>query len=186
MKHIVFVDVDTQFDFMNPRGRLYVRGAEKIIPRLKALTRFADGQEIPIVSTMDTHAKNDPEFREFGSHCVRGSRGARKIPETRAATTRQIFVRKHTIDVFSNPDLKRVLRAYGTAYVYGVATDYCVKTAAVGLLKLGVKTYVVRDAVKAISRTEGSKALILLAERGVRFITARALMQRLSRHGKKG
>ena len=36
-----FVDIDTQFDFMDPRGRLYVPGAEYIIDNIKKLFRYA-------------------------------------------------------------------------------------------------------------------------------------------------
>jgi nicotinamidase-related amidase len=32
----LFWDVDTQFDFMQPQGKLYVPGAETIIPRFWA------------------------------------------------------------------------------------------------------------------------------------------------------
>jgi len=31
----VFFDIDTQFDFMNPAGRLYVNGAASIMGNLK-------------------------------------------------------------------------------------------------------------------------------------------------------
>ena len=31
MKKIIFFDVDTQFDFIDPSGNLYVKGAEGII-----------------------------------------------------------------------------------------------------------------------------------------------------------
>ena len=34
----IFWDVDTQVDFMLPGGKLYVPGAEKLIPNLKRLT----------------------------------------------------------------------------------------------------------------------------------------------------
>ena len=36
--------------------------------------------------------------------------------------------------------------------VYGVATDYCVKAAAVGLLERGYKVTVVQDAIAAVTR----------------------------------
>ena len=39
MKHpVIFWDVDTQHDFMDPDGKLYVQGAELIKPKLEQLT----------------------------------------------------------------------------------------------------------------------------------------------------
>jgi nicotinamidase/pyrazinamidase len=37
----IFWDVDTQFDFMQPEGKLDVPGAEMIIPRVSQVRRFA-------------------------------------------------------------------------------------------------------------------------------------------------
>ena len=37
----VFVDIDTQFDFMDSRGNLYVPGAEDIIDNIKKLFDYA-------------------------------------------------------------------------------------------------------------------------------------------------
>ena len=59
----VFFDVDTQLDFMYPSGALYVAGAEKIVEQIAALNRFAGAEGIPLISTTDAHAENDPEFQ---------------------------------------------------------------------------------------------------------------------------
>jgi len=59
---LVFLDVDTQVDFMSPRGRLYVPHAEEIIPNLAKLMLWARDHRIPIISSADTHAPDDPEF----------------------------------------------------------------------------------------------------------------------------
>ena len=37
----VFFDVDTQLDFLYPAGALYVPGAERIVPAIARLNRFA-------------------------------------------------------------------------------------------------------------------------------------------------
>src|SRR3954467_15204726 len=62
----VYFDIDTQIDFMFPAGALYVPGAERILPTIAALNRQAE----VVVSTMCAHAEDDPEFREWPSHCV--------------------------------------------------------------------------------------------------------------------
>jgi len=51
----VFVDIDTQFDFMDSRGNLYVPGAEDIIDNIKKLFDYAKEHKIKILSSIDAH-----------------------------------------------------------------------------------------------------------------------------------
>jgi nicotinamidase/pyrazinamidase len=177
MKRIVFFDVDTQYDFMKPQGKLYVKDAQEIIPRLKKLTRFADKHKIVIVSSLDVHKKRDPEFKMFPPHCLKDTPGAAKLRQTQSLKTRQIFISKRTFDVFSNPLTKKVLRKFNTAYVYGVALDYCVKAACLGLVHLGIKTYLVKDATKPVSSKSGCETLRLLKDKGVIFIKTKDVIK---------
>jgi len=74
----VFFDIDTQIDFVYPAGALYVPGSEKILPVIAQLNRKA-----PIViSTMDAHSENDPEFQIYPHHCVAGTVGQQKAAVT--------------------------------------------------------------------------------------------------------
>src|SRR6185312_16056768 len=70
---MVFFDVDTQLDFLYPAGALYVPGAESIVPRVAALNRYAADTGIPLISTVDAHTEDDPEFRHWPPHCVAGT-----------------------------------------------------------------------------------------------------------------
>ncbi len=179
-KRIVFFDIDTQYDFMDPAGRLYVKGSESIAANLKKLTALADRRGITIVSTCDWHAAHDPEFASFPPHCVRNTRGARKIEETIAGRTEQAVIKKAHIDVFSNPAAARTLSKFSDVYVYGVALDYCVKTACLGARRLGLRVFAVKDAIKALSPETGRAAADQLRRHGVRFITMKGLKRRLS------
>ena len=69
----VFLDIDTQIDFMFPAGSLYVPGAERIIDTVARLNRHAAASGSRLVSTMDAHLENDPEFRTWPAHCVAGT-----------------------------------------------------------------------------------------------------------------
>ena len=40
-RNLVFWEVDTQADFMLPGGKLYVPGAEKLLPNIRRLTDAA-------------------------------------------------------------------------------------------------------------------------------------------------
>ncbi len=178
MDKAVFVDIDTQVDFMDPRGKLYVPDARLIVPVLKKLTSWADKNSIPVISSMDSHTKNDPEFKMFPAHCLKDSAGFAKIKATLAEDTRQIFLIKHTFDIFSNRKSKKLFREFDTAYVYGVALDFCVKAACLGLVSLGKKTYLVEDATCPVSAGEGRRALKLLKKKGVKFIHSSELMKK--------
>ncbi|HXH28387.1 MAG TPA: cysteine hydrolase family protein [Candidatus Polarisedimenticolia bacterium] len=90
MPATVFWDVDTQHDFIMPDGKLYVRGAEGILPKLQALTEFAHGRGVPVLGSVDYHSMEDreisdtPDFREtYPPHCLIDTPGQEKVPATR-------------------------------------------------------------------------------------------------------
>ncbi|MFH1201799.1 MAG: cysteine hydrolase family protein [Candidatus Omnitrophota bacterium] len=197
MEDIVFFDIDTQYDFMNKKGALYVPKAERLIPNLSRLIRFAKKNKIPVLSSVDAHLKNDREFRQFPAHCVSGSRGARKIVQTTIKNQvtiadkkfsrnklaevikgkSQVILEKKTFSVFTNPNTKAVLglKKINMAYVFGVALDYCVKNACLGLLNLGIKTYLVKDAARPVDIRKSKETIASLRKRGLRLITTRGL-----------
>ena len=177
----VFWDVDTQVDFMLPSGKLYVGGAEGIVDNLAALTDFAHRAAVRIVASSDNHDPDDdelsptPDFADtFPPHCLRGTPGQARIPETalhdvlvvepedppadtleRVRThSGDILFHKHYFDVFTNPNVEPVVDALGVDEVvlYGVALDVCNRYAVEGLLARypALRITVVTDAVRAI------------------------------------
>jgi nicotinamidase/pyrazinamidase len=164
----VFFDVDTQIDFLYPAGALYVPGAEKILGALARLNRYAAEHGNVVISTMDAHAEDDLEFRQWPPHCVIGTTGQQKpaatllekrvvIPNTACEMNiqgvQQILLEKQTLDCFMNVHLARVLAGLAAErYVaYGVVTEICVKFAALGLLKTGkARVELVTDAVRGL------------------------------------
>ncbi|MBI4579456.1 MAG: isochorismatase family protein, partial [Planctomycetes bacterium] len=78
----ILVDVDTQFDFLDPGGNLYVPGAITIHPALERLFDYARRSGVPVLSTADEHSAHDPEYERFGRHCEAGTLGQRKLPFT--------------------------------------------------------------------------------------------------------
>ena len=163
----VFFDVDTQLDFMLPSGALYVPGAETILPRIARLNQFAGEHGIPLISTTDAHAENDPEFRRWPGHCIRGTNGQQKPAATLLGNptvissegpihdfppARQFIVQKQHLDVFTNPNLTALVAVLDADryVVYGVVTELCVRWAALGLLKTAKRVEVVTDAVRSL------------------------------------
>jgi nicotinamidase/pyrazinamidase len=176
----VFVDVDTQLDFLFPAGALYVPGAERIVPAIAALNRHAGARGIPLISTTDAQAENDPEFKDWPPHCVAGTLGARKpastlldsvvsIPSVRSsfsiAGAKQIILEKQTIDAFTNANLPGILESLGADryVVYGVVTEVCVKCAVAGLLKTGKPVAIVGDAVRHLNEHAAREVLSMCA-----------------------
>jgi nicotinamidase/pyrazinamidase len=193
---MVFFDVDTQLDFLYPAGALYVAGAESIVPQVAALNRYAAEHGIPVVSTMDAHTENDPEFRNWPPHCVAGTAGQQKpaatlleprivIPSERQTLgdfdlqdARQILLEKQTVDCFTNPNLPALLDKLNatSCVVYGVVTEICVKNAALGLLKAGLNVTLVTDAVRSLDDTECAQFYREFAAAGGALITAQQLI----------
>jgi nicotinamidase/pyrazinamidase len=193
---VIFWDVDTQADFMLPGGKLYVPGAEKLIPNLKRLTDAARQGRVFIIGDACTHTPDDPEFARFPPHCIRGTPGADIIPETRAEKVlfvpngagvaiaanlsefQQVILEKQTLDVFDNPNTEKVLEcvagftdADAEIFVFGVVTEYCVRLAAKGLLNRGRRVALVSDAIETLNAEDGRKAIEELTSLGARFVT---------------
>jgi nicotinamidase/pyrazinamidase len=195
MKNLFFLDIDTQLDFMTKSGNLYVPGAERIIPKLQRLFDFARKNEITIVSTMDAHAAEDPEFQRFPKHCVRGTDGQRKLADTllphplvfpnkpvdrnlldAIRKNQQIIVEKEDLDVFHNPVMERLLRVLPPrAIVFGVATEYCVRIACLGLRRCGVHTAVISDAIRSLTPKGERDSIEEMRAAGVDFIALETL-----------
>jgi len=185
----VFFDVDTQNDFMLPAGALYVPSAERILPVIARLNRYAAEHSIPVISDMDAHAENDAEFQVWPPHCVAGTIGQQKPAETLLEPrvvipsapgefsiegARQILIEKQTLDCFSNPNLPGLLeRLSADRYVvYGVVTEYCVKCAATGLLRTGRCVELVTDAIKSLNDEDASRFLEVFRAGGGRLVTS--------------
>jgi len=134
----LFWNVDTQEDFIDQSGKLYVQGAEEIRPVLKQITDFAKAEGIRVVNTCDYHHINSeelsltPDFAtSFPQHCLAGSSGAEFISETLPESPilidwdldlaiyaefdnperfRNIVIRKDAFDVFTgNPYADKVV-----------------------------------------------------------------------------
>ncbi len=160
---MIIWDVDTQVDFMLPDGKLYVPGAEHTAPAMKRLVDAARAAGIVHVASADDHELTDEEISEepdfqltYPPHCLRGTRGARKIPETeqqdpvpitaerlpeRYLQGREFLLLKKSFDVFTNPNTERLLERLDPdeILVFGVATDVCDDAAIRGFLERGRK-----------------------------------------------
>src|ERR1700732_3274278 len=191
-RSVIFWDVDAQADFMLPGGKLYVPGAEKLIPRMRRLVDRAIRRHVFLVSSGDAHTVNDSEFQSFPPHCLKGTPGANIVPEGLAekyltipndAAFRlppdllnypQVILEKQTLDVFDNPHASTLVERLGSEpeyLVFGVVTEYCVRCAAKGLVARGRKVSIVRDAIESLKSEQGRRTLEELEGLGAGLIT---------------
>jgi nicotinamidase/pyrazinamidase len=191
-RKIVFWEVDTQKDFMLPGGKLYVPGAEKLLPNIRKLTDAARLGRVFLVSHGCYHSPDDPEFQTFPPHCVKGTEGSAFVPE--ALTDRvitipndaaaslprnllqyqQILLEKQTLDIFESRHVAKLLKRFGEDVefvVFGVVTEYCVRLAAKGLLDRGYRVWIVQDAIETLNPEAGHRTIAELESLGARMLT---------------
>ena len=192
-------DVDTQFDFMLPDGKLYVPGAEETVPAMKRLVDAARVAGIVHVASADDHELTDAEISAepdfvttYPPHCLRGTRGARKIPETdqedpvplalepvpdRYLEGREFLLLKKNFDVFTNPHTERLLERLDpdVIVVFGVATDVCDDAAIRGFLARGLKVRFVEDAARGLDDDRVAISTASWREQGVEFTKAEVI-----------
>ncbi len=94
-------------------------------------------------------------------------------------TPKKILFEKQTTDVFTNPHVEYVLEKLDVteAVVYGVATDYCVKEAVMGLLKRGIDVSVVLDAIEGINAVAEGQAFHTMKEHGAKLVELSEVLQ---------
>lgn len=197
----IFWEVDVQTDFMLPGAKLYVPGAEKLLPNIRRLTDAARRGEVFLVSHGCFHTANDPEFKQFPPHCLKGTPGADFVPEALAdnfvrvendansklpedlSKYQQIILEKQTLDVFESRHADELVERLGNIaefVVFGVVTEYCVSLAVKGLLKRKRQVLVVRDAIETLAPEVGNKALAELQSLGAKLVTTDAILATLA------
>jgi nicotinamidase/pyrazinamidase len=201
-------DVDTQVDFMEPGGKLYVLGASDVAPAMKRLVDAARATGTVHVASADDHELTDPEIsttpdyrNTYPAHCLRGTRGAEKIGETKQrdplplsllpfppglvpeliADRRELLLLKKNFNVFTNPNTDPVLDALDPdeIVVFGVATDVCDDAAIRGFLLRGRRVVFVEDAARGLDEQRTAACTAFWRENGVEFATVEEVIDSL-------
>ena len=183
--------VDLQNDFADPRGALYVRGGEEVVPVANAEIQKAREAGGLVVYTQDWHPPSTPHFAKDGGtwpvHCVRGSWGAELHANVVAPTAHGETLRKVVRTGTGDEDgysgfearaegeaapsrLEQLLRDHGVErlVVLGLATDYCVRATTLDALALGFPTTVLGAGVRAVDLHpgDGERALAEMRRAG--------------------
>ncbi|HEY4236624.1 MAG TPA: isochorismatase family protein [Gaiellaceae bacterium] len=194
-------DVDTQVDFVEPGGKLYFQRAEEARPAMALVVEAARAAAVVHVASCDQHELSDPEISgepDFDStwppHCLLGTRGAEKIPETKQLDPlplplvpvpsgilrllleggREVLIPKKQYDPFTNPNTETMLDMLDPEEIllFGVATDICDDAAVRALLRRGRRITFVEDAARGVDEPRVAACTAAWREAGVRFTTA--------------
>ncbi|MBT9283415.1 MAG: cysteine hydrolase [Hydrogenibacillus schlegelii] len=151
------VVVDFLNDFAHPEGALTAGAPAQAIDAaiLRAVRAFL-AAERPVIFVSDAHAEDDPEFRLWPRHAVKGTWGAEVYGRTGEALKEEfrghphlVHLEKTKYDAFFGTDLERVLNAHEATDVYlaGINTSICVMATAQGAYFRGFRVHVLEDAV---------------------------------------
>ncbi len=200
---LLFFDVDTQIDFVEPTGALYVPGAETLKSNFTQLINYARDKDIPVWGSIDAHSSSDPELSQndgpFPNHCMLGETGQLKIDATKPLNPLwienrlyqksgllkiqkhpdEIYFMKQSFNVLDNPNIQKLISPFSSIAVFGVATDYCVLAAVLGFRKRNKTIYLVIDAIKPVNVNpdDGNKALQEMKNAGAIFITTADIIE---------
>lgn len=155
MKKILHI-TDMQNDFVLNTGKLSVNAEHLILPANKFLADKA-GLFNKTIATSDIHFEstyyNSPEGKLYPIHCVYGTRGY----ELAIKIGKYQDVLKTTNDIWDDPiAMDKALKGYlpkdTMIYLFGVASDICVKMAIAGYLNRGYNVNVIGDLCKGLNK----------------------------------
>ncbi len=196
---LVFLDIDTQRDFLDPAGSLFLPGSAVILPNLARLSAFARSQQIPVIASACAHEIDEQDPEPFPPHCLVGTPGEERIEATSWPRSESVVLgpedrfdalepppphltlKKRRYDFFSHPEADRIIKLYSkndpTFVVYGVATDYCVECAVLGLRERGQQVALVIDAIRPVDLNAEPERLAEFVRQGVTLIRTDAVCQ---------
>ncbi len=195
----VFVDVNTQVDFLSEQGRCPVVDREQLVKTLRRGVAWAKRNQVPVVSSLDCHRREEVRTGRLPHHCLDGTPGQEKVEFTLHGSYvrvegdntlavpidlfrryQQVIFRKRTIDFFLNPKADRFITNLPAAdYVLvGVSIEGSIKSIALGLIARNRAVTVVTDACGYFDKSEADMAIRLLEAKGVRMITMDELYSR--------
>lgn len=194
--------VDVQVDFC-PGGALAVPNGDRVVDPINLIAGRFDYERRPIFASRDWHPEETNHFSTHGGpwppHCIKETFGSRnhvnlRLPGRTWSIFKGIrpdedgyspfdggFLNRTNDEHYLMPKaLERMLRAFDVSrlYICGLATDYCVKAAALDAVKLGFEACVVLDACRAVNVNPGDeeKAVAEMRQAGVEFTTTEEIL----------
>ncbi len=196
----VLVDLNTQCDFLLPKGALPVSNRKEVLPNIRNLMNWARQKRLPVISSLEAHRPGE-HVRGLPLHCVDRSGGQKKIPFTLLPKRvllfgdntidvpgdifrrfQQVIFTKRDRDFLNNPKADRLVNNLDVNHivVFGVVTEYCVKAAVLGLLIRRHRVVVVSDACGCWSSADSELSLRQMDAKGAIVVTTNELISGLA------
>ena len=187
MHKYVLIDMNTQHDFLDPRGAVPVTNREALLRNLRKIFALSRTYHLPIISAVDSHREDEAPHDGFPRHCVEGTPGEKKLsftllqkrlfveannsldlPKNLWKSNRQIVFRRRTADFLDNPKADRLLSRLRPAslILFGVGLERSIRRLALCLLARGFQVAFVPDACGYWNETEGDLARRLIIAKG--------------------
>jgi nicotinamidase-related amidase len=156
--------VDMLNDFVT--GALKVQRANSVIVPLQGLVVAARKNNVPVIYSNDAHYPQDVEItRKWGNHAIKGSEGAKVIPELEPDETKDYIVEKRTYSGFYETGLDSLLRGLykgegaKTVVLGGLHTHMCVRHTAADAFFRGYHIVIAKDGVEAFTQEDQEQGL---------------------------
>lgn len=181
-KNWAVVNVDVQNDFC-PGGSLAVPDGDKVVEPLNRINAIARTKGTLVAASRDWHPRQTKHFDTWPVHCVENTKGAEFHPKLNMDGI--VVFSKGTdpeADGYSpfegrtaeGKSLDEYLQEakINSLLIGGLATDYCVKAAALDAVAKGYNTYLLSEGIKAVNIHEGDeeKAIAEMKKAGAIFI----------------
>jgi nicotinamidase-related amidase len=160
--------VDVQNDFFT--GHLKIKRAQKIIDPLQRLTVASRLNNVPVIYSIDAHYPQDVEVvKKWGVHAIKGTEGAKVIPELKPDEAKDYIVEKRTYSGFYETGLDPLLRSlYGgdgvkTVILGGLHTNMCIRHTSADAFFRGYRIVVLEDGVEAFTQKDHIEGLKYLS-----------------------
>jgi len=195
----VLIDLNTQRDFFEPSGARPVLNTIGLYASLRRVIAWGKRNEVPFVSTMDSHRRTESSTPVGNGYCVEGSAGHHKLSftlfenrvfvagdNTLSVSTelfqrhQQVIFPQRTTDLFANPKADRFITELPVEefIIFGAVAEHEVKAVALGLLARHKRVTVVADACGCWNPCAADLAFRQMAAKGASLITIDELAQR--------
>jgi len=195
----VLIDMNTQFDFFGGEGACPVVNHLEKHACLRRIVAWAKRNQVPIISSMDSHRRIEHSTNGRPKHCIEGSVGQRKLPftvfpnhvfvagdNTLSVSTdlfqkhQQVIFPQRDTDLFTNPKADRFLTQLDADefILFGAVAEHEIKAVALGLLVRNKRVTVLADGCGFWNLPEFDLALRQVKAKGARVISICELRER--------
>ncbi len=201
MVPFIFIDMNTQRDFLDADGACPVANVHVLRSPLRKVFAFIRSYHISLISSLTTQRANEPPLVPgWPLHCIDGTPGHNKlsftllghraiieannsldVPLDLFSHYRQVIFRRRSEDFLDNPKADHLLSNLSPEcyFLFGVDVERSLKRLALALLARGKVISVIRDACGFWNETDADLAFRLIVAKGGSETTVSQLESRL-------